>query len=307
MEVCQRCSHVFSSKSTLNRHMLSSRCGKLNSPPKYKCNECPYGTNLKNTMTKHISRCKYVYATQKTSELKTRLDELIKENELSKEKLEVAQELHKSEIEQLRAKIENLTKRNNLLKTENLDLKLQLEEKKGRIVVYKERPSTVNNNNTQYINPKLLSISCDTIAALTVENVKKEVDAGKYTYEDYIKGEIGLVNFIASLISSDDDQRNYVCTDTARNKFHRLIETREWKEDNGANFLNKIFDQLKEPATAYYHKINEMSLIPEARDTGDFLMDKTKRMFFGITSPKSKDRNALFNYIRTEVRKSAAV
>ena len=58
------------------------------------------------------------------------------------------------------------------------------------------------------------------------------MEAGKYTYGDFIRGEIGLVDFIAGLIS-DEDQRSYVCTDTARNKFHRLIETREWETDNG--------------------------------------------------------------------------
>jgi len=50
-----------------------------------------------------------------------------------------------------------------------------------------------------------------------------------------------------------------------------------------------------------------MSLIPEERDTGDFLMDKTKKMFFGITRPKSRDRENLFSKIRSDVRDLASI
>lgn len=295
MSICPTCSKKFSTKSNLNKHLtISVRCG---SSTEIFCDYCDFKTKVKSSHTRHISTCRYAYAAKKNAELQKGKD-VLEEKLVEKEK-----ELQ-DVVLSTNTKIKVLTERNKLLKSENLELKLQLEEKKGRIVVYRERPGTINN---QYINPKLLAVNCETIPPLTIENVKKEVSSGKYTYEDYIKGEIGLVNFIATLISSDDAQRNYVCTDTARNKFHRLIETREWKEDNGANFLNKIFDQLKDPATSYYEKINKMSSIPEASDVGDFLMDKTKRMFFGIIDPKSTDRVTLFNYIRTEVRKLAAI
>lgn len=213
------------------------------------------------------------------------------------------------EIERLTERIEKM-KEETFVKTKELEdtissLKLQLAEKNGMLKV-KQKPSVVNNN-MQYINPKLLTINCDTISPLTIENVKKDVDAGKYTYDKFIRGEIGLVDFIAGMIS-DEEQRNYVCTDAARNKFHRLIETREWKEDNGANFLNKILDQLKVPAATYYKQITNMTLLPtEDRELGEILMERTKPLAIGITNSKSKDRTALFNRIRTEVRKLAAV
>ena len=190
------------------------------------------------------------------------------------------------------------------LEKEVTRLNLVIAESKGKISVYKERPSVVNN--TQYINPKLLTIKCDTIPPLTIESVKQEVDGGKYTYDNFIRGEIGLVDFISAMIS-DEDQKNYVCTDTARNKFHRLIETREWENDNGATFLNKILDQLKDSTKEYYGKVVKMTETPDNRDIGEILMTKTKPMVLGITCPKSKDRVALFNRIRTEVRKLASV
>lgn len=194
------------------------------------------------------------------------------------------------------------------LEMEITRLNLVIAESKGKLSVYKERPSVVNNN-TQYINPKLLQIKCDTIPPLTIENVKKEIGAGKYTYDSFIRGESGLVDFIANIISDDEEQRSYVCTDAARNKFHRLIETREWENDNGATFLNKILDQLHDQAKEYYGKVIKMTESKDEsnRDLGEILMEKTKPMAMGITRPKSRDRNALFNRIRTEVRNLASV
>jgi len=297
MEECKICSRTFSSKSTLKRHTMTSKnCKALadGNSVVFSCTKpCPYTTTLKSSITKHIKVCKVVYVKEQTLELQEEIKRLSQIEEVSK----------KEKLNHV-AKIKDLNEKIKVLKKENVDLKLQLEEKKGRIVVYKERPGTINN--TQYINPKLLNVSCDTIPALTIENVKKEVDAGNYTYDDYIRGEIGLVHFISTLISSDEE-RNYVCTDVSRNKFHLLLETREWKEDNGANFLKKIFDQLKEPATTYYEKVVQMASMPGDSDLGDFIMDRTKRMYFGIVDGKSRDRATLFNNIRTEVRKLAAI
>ena len=193
--------------------------------------------------------------------------------------------------------------KNEELEKKVRELELQLAEKSGML---KAKPKVVTNN-TQYNNPKLLSIHCDTIVPLTVENVKKEIDAGKYTYDRFIRGEKGLVDFISTLIS-EDAQRNYVCTDSSRNKFHRLIETREWENDNGATFLGKILDQLKESTTNYYKQVVNMTTLPtEDRELGEILMTRTKPMTMGITCPNSQDRSDLFNRIRTEVKKLATV
>jgi DNA-directed RNA polymerase beta' subunit len=220
-------------------------------------------------------------------------------NQTKDKEIEALEILLKEMREEKDAKIEELEKEIERLTS-------TMEESKGKITVYKERPGVANTNNTAYINPKLINIKCDTIAPFTIENVKKEIDSGKYTYEKFIHGECGLVDFISNLIV-DEDQRSYVCTDTSRNKFHRLIETREWKEDNGANFLSKVLDQLKDSATEYYEKVIKMTENPDNRDTGEFLITKTKPMVMGIVHPKSKDRTTLFNRIRAEVRKLASV
>lgn len=305
---CEFCGNTFSNKNNLAVHRKTAKyCitqrGKQSEA--YKC-VCGKIFTRAHSLKIHSNNCLTKISQNKEEELadlrafkEKSIPKLVELDTLTIEAANL-RETNKTMI----SKIQQLKEEVNELKTKNLELTLALENGKGQIKVYKERPGTVHN--TQYINPKLLNIKCETIPPLTLEHVQGEVDQGKYTYENYIRGEKGLVDFIAALIL-EDEQRSYVCTDTARNKFHRLIETREWKEDNGAKFLNKIFDSLKDPATIYYKKIVEMMKTPDEQDTGDFLMDKTKRMFFGITSPKSKDRTELFNRIRTEVRKLAAV
>lgn len=320
--VCEFCGNVFSSQNNMAMHKKTAKyCIALqDKQQRRQTHECICGKAFTRayTLKVHATKCPVKISHDAEEEierlrsselevetLRETIEDLEEKNIVAEQKIEdVEQELRdvkeknialEKELKGARAKIKEL-------KAENIELKLSLENGKGQIKVYKERPGTVN----QYINPKLLNIKCETIPPLTLEYVKKEVDCGKYTYENYIRGEKGLVDFISALIT-EDDQRSYVCTDAARNKFHRLIETREWKEDNGANFLNKIFDSLKDRATDYYKRIVEMSESDGEQDTGDFLMDKTKRMFFGITSPKSKDRAELFNRIRTEVRQLAAV
>jgi len=292
---------------------------------KYQC-VCGKIFTRSYTLKLHVSKCvAKINHDRNTEEYESSKEKLLSELEETKQKLADTDQTLSAEIELLHKQKNAVEKRlqkaltdlqkvtDELQKTslelqetsEELDaFKIQAAEGRGQIKVYKERPGTINN--TQYINPKLVNIKCETIHPLTLEYVKQEVEEGKYSYENYIRGEKGLVDFISALIS-EDDQRSYVCTDAARNKFHRLIETREWKEDNGANFLNNIFDSLKDPATLYYGKVTNMLKAPDEQETGDFLMGRTKRMFFGITSPKSKDREELFNKIRTEVRKLAAV
>lgn len=294
---CEFCGNIFNRQCNLITHKKTAKyCleqrGIFALPRE--CIGCNRTFSKKFNLKRHQEACA-PYFKHLADERSSQFQEMKREKDAEIQKI---QEDRDVEVNKLKSSIK-------ILEEEVSKLKLLLAEGKGKISVYKERPGVVNN---QYINPKLLQIRCDTIPPLTIENVKKEVGAGKYTYERFIRGEAGLVDFISTLISDEDQQRSYVCTDTARNKFHRLIETREWENDNGATFLNKILDQLKEPATKYYQQILDMTANPtEDRELGEILMTKTKPVALGITCPKSKDRNALFNRIRTEVRKLASV
>lgn len=337
--VCEFCGHSFSRETNLLTHKRTAKYCLVKQGIQeqiHKCAGCDKGFGQKNNLQRHQKTCIPFFQTL----LDSKEEEIKEYRELLKEKDREYQDALDEEIQEYRKRLEEkddqirqkvielavleqqkdreivaLGKKKDRerdakiaeLEKEVTRLNLIIAESKGKISVYKERPGVINN--TQYINPKLLQIKCDTIPPLTIENVKKEIGSGKYTYDNFIRGESGLVDFIATLISDDEDQRSYVCTDAARNNFHRLIETREWENDNGATFLNKILDQLCEPAKEYYGKVLKMTESKDEgnRDLGEFLMEKTKPIAMGITCPKSKDRNALFNKIRTEVRKLASV
>ena len=209
----------------------------------------------------------------------------------------------KKKWEEKDTEITSLKKQLKSAKQEIVDLKIQLSEKKGMLAV-KSAPRTVNNN---YVNQKLLTINCSTIDPLTVDTVKKSLEAGNYSFQHFKLGPDGIVDFIADIICTEDGQRNYACSDVSRNKCHRLIETREWQSDNGATFINKILDQLRVPAIEYNKKVIEMWDDEDERDTGDELREKTREMVTGITDPKSVERKELFSKVRAGVKKLAAV
>lgn len=309
MERCESCSRVFKLKKTLQHHLVTTKCGEK---PKneYECEHCTYTTLIKSNFTRHNGACKFVYAAQQLEEIEKERQELYNYNQAILAEKE-------QEIERLTEKNKEITKEKNLkvekikvlrqkikdLEEDNISYRLQLEEKKGKISVYKDHPSTINN--TTYINPKLLQIKCNTIRPFTIETVREDVKDGKFTFERFIKAEKGLLEFISDIIAKDTEF-SYVCTDSSRQKFHRLLESREWKDDNGATFLNKVLDELKEPTTEYYRRITDM-MVNGDRDTADFLRAKTKPMVMGITCPSSKDREATFTKVRNEVKKLATV
>ena len=114
-------------------------------------------------------------------------------------------------------------------------------------------------------------------------------------------------------MTTQDDQRSYVCTDVARSKFHRLLESRKWTDDNGATFLNNVFDELEPLAREYYTRIVKMvGDIPENgqsddRDFNDILLQRVKPIYFSIKDKKSASRTDMLNKVRVEVKKLAAV
>ena len=128
-------------------------------------------------------------------------------------------------------------------------------------------------------------------------------------FEAFLKeGVSGLVDFIMDIITKDDE-RNYTCTDSARNKFHRLLESRDWKEDNGAIFLNKILDELKESVKTYNSRLTNMLRTSdrEIQEDGDAKLTRTRPLYNAILYSDSKERETIFNKVRSKVRKLATI
>jgi len=267
---CEFCRNVFSRLPNLKLHQKSAKyCLALRNTPAIKTFVCKY---CERGFSRQSSLSTHISTCSKNCE---HLENVIKEKD--------------SEV--------------TALQTQIADLKLQLARKDGMLSV-KAGNKTVNHN---YVNQKLLNINCSTIDPLTVATIKKAVDAGKYTFQHFKLGPSGIVDFISDIISTDDGQKNYACSDISRNKCHRLVETREWETDNGATFINSILDELREPATKYNQKILDMWQREEDREDGDFLREKTRSMVAGISDPDSSTRRELFTKIRTDVKNLASI
>jgi uncharacterized CHY-type Zn-finger protein/vacuolar-type H+-ATPase subunit E/Vma4 len=111
------------------------------------------------------------------------------------------------------------------------------------------------------INIKLNNISIANIPALTIEYIRANL--GKYDYEKYKRGDVGLIDFLAELMILEDD-RNYACTDVSRNKFYILgldeENLKEWKVDGKAKILKIIFHELYSTINGHYEKMLDEQL-----------------------------------------------
>jgi hypothetical protein len=314
---CDICGYVFSTKSNLNRHKTTIKACMDN-----EIRMCPCGYKITNLYkyNKHIANC-VIFDYEK--KLKTKDYELEKTIEEKDNELEKTIEAKDEEIEELNNELKEKNVEIIALRNDLMQFKLHDADKGGQIKIYEKRPVvaanskvTNHNNSTNYVNPKLVNVKCDTIRPFTVDTVREDVAKGAYTYDHFIEGIKGMAEFILS-ITTQDEQKSYVCTDAARNKFHRLIESRVWKDDNGATFLNNIFDEVRSPSAGFFYKndkkiIDLCAVVPEEgedddRDFHDRLLQKIRPMYHAINDKNAKSRDEIINKIRNEVKKTAAV
>ncbi len=256
----------------------------------YKC-ICDYETAMKSDLKRHKTTCKIQItlrvAAQQIGEKDTQIDILSTENDILKEAT-------------LDVKRENTVLNQQLvdLKQQIATLNLELAGLTGQLTVYNKTP----------VNAKLKTVKHNTIRPFTIETVRADVENGLYTYDHYVTGIPGLAEFI-SQITKVGDETSYVCTDASRNVFHRLLETRAWKMDNGAKFLESVLDELVDPAGDYYDKVADLLASPDetARELADVIYERTRPIYYAIAKKKSKDRVDVMNALRAEIRRIAAI
>lgn len=228
------------------------------------------------------------------------------------------------ELEVAALKRENATlKRKSKLKIADLETKLadarttigNLRDENihmdGRILELKDAGPKIANT---YIHPKLVNVSIENIRPLTIDTVR--ADVCKYTYEESLRGLPGLQKFVESVITNHqfddpaDYERNYVCTDTARNKFHRLVESREWVADGGANFLHTILDELRPTAKDHFQALVDQEIASTSDEFERIQIDATKAVvrpvYRGIME-SGDNRDRLFKALRNKIKDAAFV
>ena len=310
---CQYCDKKFVNKYVLKKHQNTAKyCLKIQGKDieqEYYCDGCKNFFSRKDNFVRHRDNC--VELLQKKHR---------KEIELLKEKHETEIDLLKSDISVLKKEIGRLKIKNKKCRRENISLQKQLSKSDGKFIGYdkaitKHKPKTINT----YINPKLVTIKTNNIRPFTLKTIQEELEDGKFTQDMFKRGSSGLVDFLSGIIKFENEdgevERNYACTDSSRNKFHRLVESKEWQQDNGAHFLNEIIDDLA-PLADEYRKVigsnlkrtdyverclEDKELNDDNRVLNDKIRNKINPIRNGYVNSKGRDREKLFNETRNKI------
>jgi len=309
--VC-KCGKTYTKKYNLTRHQRTS-CRESEDKVVYKCKYCSKCFTRKHVLKSHAAQC----PSRDNYILQRDLDSSENENDILKKynkKLKLKLYNRNEEIENLRQIIKEKD-------VEIIALKCQSSKSDGKVEVYDKvcdkvlEKSTITNN-TAYIHPKLANLPITTIHPLTEDYVKKRVANGEYTFAHYRRGEDGIVDFINSITMCENDdgelERSYVSTDTSRDSFHRLVETKEWEKDKGGKFIDVILDSIGNRAHNYQLKLmderNEFKndRCPHGYDP-ETLLKRNNDLHSGIVQPHGKERRALRKRIKKDTSNKVAV
>ena len=295
----------FSTKSNLIRHNKYSCKEKLQkrkmaSP---RCEFCYKFYSTQGNLNKHLKICsdKNEYDIQ--------------------EKIKAIKKKHKKEIQELRE--ENLKLNLELEKKDQeiIALKCNVSKADGKVEVYdkvcdKVLDKSTITNNTAYIHPKLANLPITNIHPLTEDYVKEQVANGEYSFDHYRKGEDGIVDFINSITMCENDdgimERNYVSTDTSRDSFHRLVETKEWEKDKGGKFIDVILDTLGNRVNNYQLRlIDEKIKFKDTRCPNGYdpqtVLENNHELNTGVVKSHGKERRSLRKRIKRDTSNKVAV
>ncbi len=300
--ICELCEKKFTTNSNLVRHSRNSCSGISSKREKtYQCKYCHRYYATQGNLNKHLNNCSD----------KTAHDSSIDNENLKKR--------YKQKIKRLQEENQKLRQELKSHQEEIIELKVKYEA--GKKEVYREvctkvlDKSTVTNN-TAYIHPKLVNLPITNIQPLTEDYVKDKVSNGGYTFDNYLKGENGLVDFIYSITMCENDdgaiERNYVCTDPSRDSYHRLVETKEWQKDKGGKFVDVILDTLSDKVDDYHHKMLDERISKTGRKSSigydpDYIYKLNTDMHSGVVQSRGKDRRLLRQKIKKETSRKISV
>lgn len=325
---CRFCDRSFSSKSNLTYHESNAKyCIEGRNVPtsEHICEYCSKTLGTKYSLRNHLVRCS----------VKKEKDARIWKRNLSdkyRKKLKDQQEKHKKEITEKDVKINYLNKKVRVqergfeiqqeekdisievLKVQITSLREELEKQKGITEGIKQAPA--KTVNTAYIHPKLINLPISSVPALTLEYIDKQVNDGILTYDEATRGPAGMADIVCELIEHETEdgeiERNYVCTDVARNSFHRLLESKKWKADKGGRYLNELLDRFSDVMQKYRETaIKNYDETPhESRKWRQIESERRNvlDLYDGILCEEGQEaRDDLVNMLRKEIGKRASV
>ena len=317
MHYCKSCKKEFSTKGTLTRHQNTTKSclNRKNNPEKsYCCVYCEQHFTQSSNLNRHMQNCSAKYKIENKKYIKAQKEKYLSKISL----LEETNKTIQNELNEYKAKNKKLKILVKERDEQIVDLKVNYES--GKKEVYREvctkvlDKSTVTNN-TAYIHPKLVNLPITNIQPLTEDYVKDKVGNGEYTFDNYLKGENGLVDFIYSITMRENDdgaiERNYVCTDPSRDSYHRLVETKEWQKDKGGKFVDVILDTLSNKVDDYHHKMLDERMTKTRKSSigydPDYIYKLNTDMHSGVVQSHGKDRRTLRQKIKKETSRKISV
>jgi DNA repair exonuclease SbcCD ATPase subunit len=272
--ICDICEKTYSSVYTLERHKRTSKSCCSIDVKKFTCEWCNFESTLKYNLLSHQEGCKY--------------------QGKHTEKITAVANKYKKVIDTVRAK-------NKELKEQVASLTKQVASLQGKIEVLEKRPpSTVIKNKNIYINKnnKIQFVMCDKIKPLTDKTIDEAIADGSYTFDHFIRGIPGLIDFIAPIIKQEEE-RNYACTDGARNKFKRLDEDRDWVDDKKAEYIHTILTKLKPEIERHNKQLSN--------DIDEEQAKQLRFIYRAVSMPSSAARQSIFTAVRAGVKSVALI
>ena len=213
---CNQCEKILSSKRNLESH--TKKCKIIEEENEFKCKYCEKILSSKQNLSNHSEICEL----KKEKEL-----EKIKKNLVENEKIiiEISTE-NKNYKEQIKKQEEQIKKQEEQIK----ELQQTIERMGLRAI---ERPTTTNTTTTTN-NTLNITSSIDLNDVDKVKNIIED----KLNINYVIDGQKGIANFIKDNILTDDNgELIYVCTDPSRGVFKFKDTTGELKKDIEAKKL----------------------------------------------------------------------
>ena len=219
---CAVCEKKLCTKQYLEIH--SRKCGIKETKEKdiFKCEYCEKMLSSKQNLTNHLSVC-LEKKDRELNELKDRIDSELKE-QTEKELLELKElrEFREKSNKEIFEKDKIIIKVNGQLENYKEQLEKQeeqikdLQEKLDKIVNKAiDRPTTVVSNTTTNNNLNIMS----SLDFNNTDRIKNAIE-NKLNVNHVVDGQKGLAKFMVDTILTDDDGNLlYVCTDSSRNIF----------------------------------------------------------------------------------------
>jgi len=279
---CEFCNNTFTSSCNLITHKRTAKyCLALRGENTitYECEKCCQVFCTKPVMKQHEKKCKTLYR------IPRKIQNLLNDKDL--------------EIKTLQEEITKLKLENATLVS---DTKATIYEKEYHAI--KDKPTYTTNTTT---TNKLKMVNTATIDPFTIEAFRARLARGEYTYDTFVAGNLGIKRFILGVMTKDDE-RNYVTTDTSRENFHRLEETRKWINDKGAGYLNKMLDEMKPVVQEHWDKFLLEGKNTEDKESYHIDLDRVKPLACAIIGKSDcRQRTILLDDVIKHIKPRVAI